>query len=225
MKTKTKGIASIIFGIVSFLFISLPWLLILFSILSIIFGFKANKEKQKKLGITGMTLGIISLLLIILYFLSFLIIGNSPLVVFKSCSMYHETSFTSWWEKNSEWYETRGITKEIFAQFNYKNGIKKGDVLFILPTEKIKVGDIIMFNFNSQISIVHRVVSISPYSTKGDRNIKQLTDSNNAGRLDETDIDQNNIAGKVVLRIPYLGWTKLLFSESLRPKATRGFCK
>ena len=225
MKTKTKGIASIIFGIVSFLFISLPWLLILFSILSIIFGFKANKEKQKKLGITGMTLGIISLLLIILYFLSFLIIGNSPLVVFESCSMYHETSFASWWEKNSEWYETQGITKEIFAQFNYKNGIKKGDVLFILPTEKIKVGDIIMFNFNSQISIVHRVVSISPYSTKGDRNIKQLTDSNNAGRLDETDIDQNNIAGKVVLRIPYLGWTKLLFSESLRPKATRGFCK
>ena len=228
MKPKTKGIISILFGAVSLLFISLPWLLILFGILSIIFGFKANKEKQKKLGMAGMTLGIISLLLIILYFLSFLIIGNSPLFVFESCSMYHESSFDKWWNKEGNYYEQQSITKEQFQEFPLKNGFEKGDLLFVLSSSQHNIGEVIMFLPSSRSKlypIAHRIIVLNPIGTKGDHNLKQLTSNNNAGGLDETNISQEKIIGKVKFKIPYLGWAKLLFLEPLKPKTTRGFCK
>ncbi|MBU1051934.1 MAG: hypothetical protein KJ718_05260, partial [Nanoarchaeota archaeon] len=61
MDARTKGIVSIISGIISLVFFSFPWLLIILGGLAIYFGFKAKREEQKKSGITGMILGSISL--------------------------------------------------------------------------------------------------------------------------------------------------------------------
>ena len=54
-------------------------------------------------------------------FLSWILATPLPLVVVESCSMYHESSFDSWWASNGGWYESRAISKEEFQEFNFKN--------------------------------------------------------------------------------------------------------
>jgi len=51
---------------------------------------------------------IVSLILIVLFIklilfpgLSYLTGSSLPLVVVESCSMYHESNFDSWWDKNA----------------------------------------------------------------------------------------------------------------------------
>ncbi len=53
-------------------------------------------------------------------------------------------------------------------------------------------------------------------STKGDHNPDQLSI--------EKEIHQNDVIGKAVLKIPLLGWVKLIFFEPLKPKEERGLC-
>src|SRR3989344_6114801 len=61
-----------------------------------------------------------------------LITGTSlPLVVIESCSMYHESSFEEWWMKNRAWYESKKIGKADFESFQFKNGLNKGDIIFV----------------------------------------------------------------------------------------------
>src|SRR3972149_2052785 len=69
-----------------------------------------------------------------------------PLVVVESCSMYHETNFDSWWDKNSAWYEQKGISKSDFLEYNFKNGLNKGDIILTWGYSTPKKGDIIIFN-------------------------------------------------------------------------------
>ena len=52
--------------------------------------------------------------------------------------------------------------------------------------------------------------------TKGDHNQAQLTASNNLYRTDETNINQDQLIGKAILRIPYLGWIKIWFVELIQ---------
>ncbi len=170
----------------------------------------------------------ISFLIIIFVFIKFIffptlsfIFGTSlPIVIVESCSMYHDYDFNDWWEKNKEWYGAINIEKEEFDGFPLKNGFNKGDIFFIIGTsyEKIKLGDVIIFdNVQSKRPIIHRVVSLAPLETKGDNNIAQIPF--------EIDIDHNSILGKATfVRIPFIGWIKLIFFELLRPESDRGFC-
>ena len=97
--------------------------------------------------------------------------------------------------------------------------LHKGDLLFLrgIDPENIKVGDIIVFNaqglpgwFHAPTEpIVHRVIDKKYdngwfFLTKGDAN--QLPD---AAWVPET-----RIFGLVVGRIPYIGWVKIILTDS-----------
>jgi signal peptidase I len=149
--------------------------------------------------------------------LSFLTQTPLPIVVVESCSMYHESSFDDWWEKNRGWYEDQGITKAGFEEFSFKNGLNKGDIIFVWGRGDYDLGDIIIFNTKEHNRpIIHRIISQNPIETKGDHNPSQASFEKN--------IAQENILGKSVVRIPLVGWVKLIFFEPFQPESNRGFC-
>ena len=82
--------------------------------------------------------------------------------------------------------------------------IKTGSVIVIKPDAEYKVGDIITFGKDDKrniptshrISAVRMVQGKMLYTTKGD--------ANNAS--DAKEISQNEIIGRVVFKIPYLGY-------------------
>jgi signal peptidase I len=167
---------------------------------------------------------LVSLILIVVFikFIFFpvlsLVTGAAlPLVVVESCSMYHESRFDSWWESNAAWYELREIDKEDFEGFPFRGGLNKGDIIFVIGRGGYDVGDIIIFQAGQQNPIIHRIVTESPISTKGDHNSDQS--------VFENDISESRILGKSVVRIPLVGWLKLIFFEPLREKKDRGFCR
>ena len=84
--------------------------------------------------------------------------------------------------------------------------------------EQIEIGDVIVFKSNRKDPIIHRVVkkmrndSGVYFQTKGDNN----RDSIKNGDLDETNLDEDVIIGKAVLRVPLLGYIKIWFVEALK---------
>jgi hypothetical protein len=128
-------------------------------------------------------------------------------------------SFDEYWELCGTWYETHNITQEAFSLFPLKNGFKKGDIVVVWGRFIPRVGDIIIFKPNegsrAPRPIVHRIVAINNgiIETKGDHNAEQLTSSNNIFGTDETSITQEQIIGKVIFKIPYLGWLKIFVME------------
>jgi len=128
-------------------------------------------------------------------------------------------NFDEYWEICGSWYEERGISKENFSKFPLKNGFRKGDVIIVYGRFKPKIGDIIIFKPNKESTaprpIIHRIVSIenNTIQTKGDHNEKQLTLYNNIYKTDETSIKEDQVIGKAVFKLPYLGWPKIIFSD------------
>lgn len=82
--------------------------------------------------------------------------------------------------------------------------IKTGSIVVIKPGTEYKVGEIITFGKDNQKNIPtsHRIEAVRMvqgkmlYTTKGD--------ANNAS--DPKEVSQNEIIGKVVFRVPYLGY-------------------
>ncbi len=165
-----------------------------------------------------------------------IVLGTSfPIVAVVSESMEHslfkgvlcgrnigdyKESFDNYWSICGSWYEQRGINKEQFRQFSFHDGFNKGDVLFLWRANEnnLKVGDVLVFQASRPQPIIHRIVAIKEengkkfYQTKGDHNSESI-----APVLGETKIDASRIEGKGILRIPYLGWIKILFVEAVRP--------
>lgn len=149
--------------------------------------------------------------------MSFVTGTSLPLVVIESCSLYHNTEFDTWWEQNGLWYENKKISEDDFREFSFKNGLNKGDIILIWGRGAYEIGDIIVFEAGLRNPIIHRIIDDNPFSTKGD---------NNPGQLNvEKEILSSQIIGKAAVRIPGLGWLKLIFFEGLRPESERGFCK
>jgi len=147
-------------------------------------------------------------------------------------------SFRNYWEVCGGWYESKSITSEQFRSFPFRDGFDKGDVIILwrATNENVEVGDILVFQGNRPQPIIHRVVhswqeeaagveelgekegaeeerkSNRYYQTKGDHNSNSIE-----GEFGETRISEERIIGKGVVRIPYLGWIKILFVEALRP--------
>ncbi|MBS3107501.1 signal peptidase I [Candidatus Woesearchaeota archaeon] len=125
--------------------------------------------------------------------------------------MEHNAGFDQWWQENRVWYEEKNIDENDFIKF--KNGFDKGDMMVLLGKEpnEIKVGDVIVYSVSySANPIIHRVVSIKAdekyfFETKGDNNLGQLPF--------EKEIAQEQLLGKAVLRVPLLGWVKVLFTD------------
>ena len=91
----------------------------------------------------------------------------------------------------------------------------KGDILVLKGAAPggLEVGDVIVYSVKSrQVPVVHRIVKINPdgsYQTKGDAN---------SGQLDfEYYIPQENVHGKVVVIVPYLGWVKIGMMQYVLP--------
>jgi hypothetical protein len=171
--------------------------------------------------------------------LSFATGTSLPLAIVESCSMYHQgnffSDFSSWYDKHETKYEGMNVTKEEFANFVLRRGFGKGDILFIIKAnpDKLKIGDIILFNSGNQgTPVIHRIIKIKEengekiFSTMGDNNNQVLTPNNNPGGVDEREITTDQLVGKAVFRItPWFGWAKLIFFEGLKPESERGFCK
>jgi signal peptidase I len=170
----------------------------------------------------------------ILYPLLGIILGTQfPIVAVISESMEHrldnkqicgksldefQESFINYWEMCGEWYEELGITRKEFQSFPLRDGFDKGDVIILWRAKKVKVGDILVFRGNRPQPIIHRVIKIYEkdnhtfYETKGDHNSDSIKNS-----LEENKIGKERVYGKGILRIPYLGWIKILFVDAVRP--------
>ena len=145
------------------------------------------------------------------------LLGTSyPIVAVVSGSMEHEgLGFDAWWEENGEWYESREISKEEFSDYKFRNGFNKGDIMILVGEEAkdINNGDILVFEANSKHPVIHRVVKTwiegddYYFQTKGDNNPESYPS------LGETEISEDKFIGKAVVRIPYLGWVKIIFAE------------
>ena len=152
-----------------------------------------------------------------------------PLAIVESCSMYHKgdmiSNFDSWWTRHESKYEPYIINNLDFKEFSFKNGFNKGDILFITGTnpEKLKIGDIIIFNGNRQNPIIHRIINIT--IEDGEYFFSTLGDNNNGQLSEEKKISSDQIVGKAVFRVaPLVGWVKLIFYEGSKPEAERGLC-
>ncbi|MFH1276682.1 MAG: signal peptidase I [Candidatus Woesearchaeota archaeon] len=172
----------------------------------------------------------------LLYPLLGLVLGTSfPIVAVVSESMEHglhdellcgqqfleyQESYDNYWEVCGNWYEEIGISKEQFKKFSFNDGFNKGDVILLWRANKdnIKVGDILVFQSTKPQPIIHRAVKIweedsqTFYQTKGDHNSDSIQ-----GDFGETKINENRVYGKGLLRIPYLGWIKILFVDAVSP--------
>lgn len=141
--------------------------------------------------------------------LGFALGTSHPVVAVVSESMNHQGNFDDWWERQGEWYEKNGISKEEFQEFSMRNGFSKGDIIFLKGKETFEIGEIIVFSANSNNPIIHRVVAKNGenYNTKGDAN------SDSSEGLGETNISKDRMIGKALFRVPYLGWIKVWASE------------
>ncbi len=166
--------------------------------------------------LVNIILAFLLILFIVYPGLGFLLTTSHPVVAVVSESMEHNMEFDAWWEKNKDWYIGSGINKQYFKTFSLKNGFNKGDIMVLVgrDAENIEVGDIIVFRSSKKDPIIHRVVKKMEddgiyFQTKGDNN----KDSIKSIVLDETNLREEVIIGKAVLRIPFLGYIKIIWNK------------
>jgi len=149
-----------------------------------------------------------------------LIFGTSyPIVAVVSGSMdHHGESFDSWWSDNKDFYLQKGITKQMFEEFPFRNGFEKGDLMILKGADKedIEVGNVAVFISGKPYPIIHRVVEVrdKSFETKGDANKLQIQPPYDY-QLDETSVSYDSVVGKAVFRIPLIGYVKIFFAEFL----------
>ena len=91
----------------------------------------------------------------------------------------------------------------------------RGDILVLqgVPSEQLKIGDIIVFSpAPGTTPIVHRIIKLNPdgtFQTKGDANTGQLPF--------EKSISPDEIHGREIAIVPFLGWVKIGMNEVLLP--------
>jgi len=153
-----------------------------------------------------------------------------PLAIVESCSMYHNGNLFSnpsdWWEAKQGEYSVYGINQEQFDTFSLQKGFNKGDILFITGanTDKLKKGDVIIFNANYRYPIIHRIVEITE-NENGEKIFSTRGDNNNGQLPEEKSISEDQIIGRAQFKLaPYLGWVKLVFFEGKKSQGERGFC-
>jgi signal peptidase I len=135
-----------------------------------------------------------------------------PVVAIVSGSMEHKgASFDEWFEIKQMEYSPFKITYADFNEFKFKNGLNKGDIVFLSRPKNLEVGDTIVFVANQREPIIHRIVAIdyddeNPlYTTKGDANALPISDE----KVNEVNITQERVIGKASFRIPYVGYVKI----------------
>jgi hypothetical protein len=175
------------------------------------------KEDSWPSFLVSLVLALIIIKFVFFPILSLLTETSLPLVIVESCSMYHSQDLENIME--NKYYSDYRLSYDNTSDWNLKNGFTKGDIIFVVGADNPKVGDVIIFNAGQSNPIIHRIIGISDtgiYTTKGD---------NNAGLLVfEKNIDKEQIVGKAVFKIPFIGWVKLIFFDWMKPDEQRGFC-
>jgi hypothetical protein len=141
-----------------------------------------------------------------------LLLGTShPVVAVVSGSMEHDGSFEEWWDDQKGFYLAYNITAEGFRDYSFPNGFNTGDIMVLrgAPSDKVRVGDVIVFRTGQPDPVIHRVVRV--YSDNGRVLFQTKGDHNIASRNDEKRIAESQVIGKAFFRIPLLGWIKIGF--------------
>lgn len=179
-----------------------------------------------------------------------LILGTSfPIVAIVSGSMEHKvvqgkicdnqiiSSSTNnlnqdeWWDYCGDYYvDNFNLTKSDFENFEYKNGLNIGDVLVLRGKDvsKIEIGEVLIFipqdrNFYlTKGPVIHRVVNKWQdengkyhFQTKGDHNAKSFENF-------ENDIIEDDVLAVSVVRVPYIGYAKIMLSNVIFMITGRG---
>lgn len=150
-----------------------------------------------------------------------LILGTQfPIVAVVSNSMEHDGNFDEWWALHEDFYLQNEITKDNFREYPFPNGFNKGDIMILtgVKPDDVVRGDILVFWSGKPFPIIHRVTKIwvdeetgeKYYETKGDHNRNQVRQP---PILDETRVLPEQIVGKAVFRLPYLGYVKIWFVD------------
>ena len=122
----------------------------------------------------------------------------------KNVNDYDTTNFNDYWKLCGNWYESNNITKEKFSSFIFPDGLEVGDMIIVLNNENYNIGDIVIFSTDfRKYPIIHRIYAIEDNKilTKGDNNAYPDT------------FNKRNIHGKAIIKIPLLGWVKILFTQ------------
>ena len=143
--------------------------------------------------------------------------GQIPNVCGHSFDYEKKLVFDEYWNLCGDWYKDKNITKEEFKNFKFSNGFNTGDIMILGRSnpDKIKLGDVIVFESNSPDPIIHRVVQIIQidgkyyFTTKGDHN-----EAINNG-VGEEKISEDRVLGKANIRVPYLGYVKIGFVKMI----------
>jgi len=164
---------------------------------------------------------------------------SHPVVAVVSESMEHEgLNFDEFYSDQESFYADKGITKEAFADYDFKNGFNKGDIIFLKGKDpnNIEMGEIIVWWSARADPIIHRVVQINEndkvvFQTKGDNpktNRGQIVLYAIPGKgfvtkgtpgsiavIDETLIPQERVIGVAKFRLPFFGYVKIWFVQLL----------
>jgi signal peptidase len=146
-------------------------------------------------------------------------VNNSYDICGKILPEKQSVAFDEFWELCGDHYMGRNITKADFEKYPFRNGFNRGDIMLLIgkKPDKIKLGDVIVFQSGKPYPIIHRVVEKDNkgmwiFQTLGDHNRAQIRDL----ELDETRILEKQLLGKAVIRIPFLGYIKIWFVDLLR---------
>ncbi len=145
-----------------------------------------------------------------------LVLGTSfPVVAVVSGSMEHNAqSFDDWWETNGNWYTGNGITIDQMSSSSFRDGFNKGDIILLVGKEpkSIKTGTVIVYSTERYAyPIIHRVIKV----WESDEKYNFQTKGDNNPAADSEIVTEDKIVGKAVLRVPMLGWIKILFTEMI----------
>jgi len=103
------------------------------------------------------------------------------------------------------WLEDRlGYNKSYIDSWPFNNGFSVGDMPVVIGSESYNVGDVVVYDAKQAAPIIHRIIKANDdgtYQTKGDNNPGQLAF--------ESNIDLNQIKGKVIFIIPKIGYIKI----------------
>lgn len=123
------------------------------------------------------------------------------------------------WDTCGEFYKGYNINKLKFDDYSFKHGFNTGDiiVLFGKKPEKLNIGDVIVFRRSDQYQsdpIIHRIIKI--WTAEGQYFYKTKGDHNPTTYSFEATISEDQVIGKAVFKIPFLGNIKIWFVDLLR---------
>jgi signal peptidase I len=171
--------------------------------------------------IVNIILAFILIKFIVLPFIGIVFGTTHPIVAVVSPSMEHHEGFDEWWASNANYYSGYHITKQDFNSFIFRNGFKRGDIIILRGSqpENIMVGDVVVFRSPRPDPIIHRVIKVWKegdeylFRTKGDNNAESISTPG----LDETRVSERQVIGKAWVRVPFLGYVKILFVDHACP--------